>query len=105
MCSGLVKRGLEVGAFGLDRGGSQIADLADRLGRPHIADCLPGGKLLLHLAQEDRIAQGVSAGPALPRSAKTAHAVLDVKKEPLALLFAVIADVDPGISLLVDDGP
>src|SRR5262249_6408470 len=45
----------------------------------------------------------VGAGPALPGAAKAAHPVADVKKEPLALLFAVVADVGAGVGLLAHD--
>src|SRR5205807_9608682 len=41
--------------------------------------------------------------PALPAAAKAAHAVADIEEERLALLLAVVADVDAGLDLLVDD--
>src|SRR6185437_4959937 len=82
------------------RAGSEITDIADRLGRPHVADRLAGGELLLHDPLEHRVAQRVGAGPALPRAAKAAHPVADVEEEPLALLLAVVAEVDPGLGLL-----
>ena len=101
--AGVVERRLEVGALGLNRGGSQVTDLADRLGRPHVADCLSGSELLLHHLQKDRIAQRIGARAALPRPAKTAHAVADMEKEPFALLLAIVADVDTRLGLLFYD--
>jgi len=98
----LIESRPEVGAFGFNRGGSQIADLADRLGRPHIADRRPCGELLLHHLPKDRIAQRIGTSPALPRSAKPAHPVANVQKKPLALLLAIVADVDTRLGLLLD---
>src|SRR5271155_629449 len=103
MRPGVARRGPEVGTFGFDRLCTQIADFADRLWRPHVADRLLGGELLLHHPLECRIAQRVGARPALPRAAKAAHAVLNVEEETLALLLAVVADVDPRLGLLAQD--
>ena len=101
--SRLVEGGPEICAFGVDRGGPEIADFTYRLWRPHIADGFPGGELLLHHSLEDRIAQRIGPRPALPGSAKPAHAVPDVEEKPLALLLAVVADVDPCLGLLAQD--
>src|SRR5439155_7584125 len=103
MGAGLVECGLEIGAFGLDRGSPERTDLADRFGRPHVADRLPSCKLLLHHLLEYRVAHGVGAGPALPRAAKAAHPVADMKEEALALLLAVVADIGAGFGLLAHD--
>ncbi len=103
MCAGVLKRLAEIGDFGLDRVAAEIAYRADRLWRPHIADRLAGGELLLHDAAEYRIAQSIGAGAALPRAAKPAHPMTDVQKKAFALLFAVIGDVDAGFGLLFDD--
>src|ERR1700730_7862872 len=105
MRAGLVECRLEIGAFGLDRGRPERADLADRFGRPHVADRLSDGQLLLHRLLEYRVTQGIGAGPALPRTAKATHPVADVKKEALALLLAIVADVGARIDLLRDDSP
>jgi len=48
MRAGLAECRLEIGAFGLDRGSPERTNLADRFGRPHVADRLSGGELLLH---------------------------------------------------------
>src|SRR5437868_4222562 len=103
MGPGVAKRGPEVGTFGFDRLRTQIADFADRLWRPHVADRLLGGELLLHHLLECRIAQRVGARPALPRAAKTAHPMLDMEEEAFPLLLAVVGDVDLCLGLLAQD--
>ncbi len=103
MRPGLIECRAEIGAFGLDPAAAEIAHRVDRLGRPHIADRLAGGELFFHDPFEDRIAQRVGAGAALPRPAKPAHAVADVQEKTLALLFAVVADVDARRGLLADN--
>src|SRR5580704_8028984 len=103
MGPGVAERGPEVGTFGFDRRCTEIADFADRLGRPHVADRLLGGELLLHHLLECRIAQRVGARAALPRATKAGHAVLDVEEKAFPLLLAVVGDIDPCLSLLAQD--
>src|SRR4029077_19400738 len=68
-----------------------------------IADRLAAGEHLRHLRLEERIALGVAARPAPPAPADPAHAVAEIEKEGFALLLAIVADVDAGLDLLVDD--
>jgi hypothetical protein len=49
------------------------------------------------------IAFDIAARPALPAVVETAHPMPDVEKKCLALLLAVVADIDTGFDLLVDD--
>ena len=49
------------------------------------------------------VAFDIAARPALPTVAETAHPMPDVEKKRLALLLAVVADIDTGFDLLVDD--
>jgi hypothetical protein len=97
---GLVEHGAEIRALGVDGGRIKIAYLVDRLGRMHVADGGPARELLLHHALENRVTGGVAARPPLPGAAKAARPVLHVEEEALALLLAVVADVDPGGDLL-----
>ena len=101
--AGIVERRAEIGALGFDSTAAEIAHGANRLGRPHVADRLAAGKLRLHDRLEDRVAQRVGAGAPLPRPAKPAHPVADVQKEALALLLAIVGDVDPGLGLPAHD--
>ena len=55
---------------------------------------------LVGLLLEDRIALDVGALPPLPRAAEPAQPVADVEQERVALLLAVVADVDAGLDLL-----
>ena len=99
----LVERGAEIGAFGLQFAVIDIAHLADRKRRLVIADRLARRQRLRHLLLEDRVALDIAARPALPAAAEPAHAVADIEEERLALLLAVVADIDAGLDLLVDD--
>ena len=101
--SALVERGAEIGAFGLQLAVIDIAHLADRNRRLVIAYGLARSQRLRHLLLEDRVALDIAARPALPAPAEPAHAMADIEKERLALLLAVIADIDAGLDLLVDD--
>jgi hypothetical protein len=98
-----IERRLEVVAFGVDCGRIEVAHRADRLGRVHVADRGPARELLLHHALEDRVAGGVAARPPLPGAPEAAHPMLHVQEKALALLLAVVADVDPGGDLLGHD--
>src|SRR5262245_63270028 len=48
---------------------------------------------------ESRVAFDVRTRPALPHAAESRHAVPDIKKKSLALLLAVVADVDANLDL------
>ena len=100
---GVGERGAEIGDLGLDRVAAEIAHRADRLWRAHVADRRARGELLLHDPPKHRVAQRVGAGAALPRPAKTAHPVADVQEKALALLLAVVADIDARFGLFLDD--
>ena len=93
---GLVENGAEVHALGVDVVRIQVAHRADRLGRLEVADGAAAGHLLLAHALEDRVAHDVPARPPSRGAAEAAHPMLDVEEEALALLLAVVADVDPG---------
>src|SRR5215207_7432740 len=99
----LVERRAEIGASGLELAVVDVAHLADRARRLVIADRLAGRQHLRHLLLQDRVALDVAARPALPAAAEPAHAVADIEKERLALLLAVVADIDAGLDLAVDD--
>jgi hypothetical protein len=101
--AGLVERRLEVQALGVDEGRVEVAHRADRLRRSKVADRRPARRLLLEHALENRIADNVAARPALPGAAEAAHPMLDVEEKALALLLAVVADVDAGFDLLGHD--
>ena len=68
-----------------------------------IAHSLARGEHLRHLLLEKRIAFDIVARPALPAVAETAHPMPDVEKKRVALLLAVVADIDTGFDLLDDD--
>ena len=98
-----VERGAEVGAFALDRGVVLVADVADGGGQslaradPHLVRHFAGLRRL-----EDGIAVHVAARRASPGPAEAGHAAADVEEEGLALLLAVVADVDAGVALFAD---
>src|SRR5262249_2321936 len=69
----------------------------------HVRDRLARRQHLAHLRLQQRVALDIAARPAGPAVAEPTHAAPDVEKERLALLLAVIADIDPGGFLLVDD--
>ena len=52
---------------------------------------------------ERRVVRDVGEHLAGPAAAEPAHAVADVEEERLALLFAVVADIDAGGDLLRHD--
>ena len=95
----------EVAAFGLDRGGVDVAHLADR-GRQPVVGRHPGGarRRLLQIAlPEFRIAVDVGARRPLPGAAEPGEPLLEIEKEGVVLLLAVVADVDAGLHLLRHD--
>ena len=78
--------------------GVRIADRADRLRQPaDVVDRLLLQRRLVGLLHEDRIALDVGALAPLPRAAEPGEPVADVEDERVALLLAVVADVDAGI--------
>ena len=100
---GLLQRAPKILALGAHRRRVEVTHLGGRLGRQKIADRGAARLLLLQHLLEDRIAGDVAALPALPAAAKAAHAALDVEEEALALLLAIVADVDAGFDLLRHD--
>ena len=95
-----IERGPEVCAFGIDGGRIEIAHGADRFRLLEVADRLAARLLLLEHPQEHRIAERVAPLTPLPAAAEAAHPPLNVEKKALALLLAIVADVDPGLDLL-----
>src|SRR6202167_2149425 len=93
----------KISAFTRGLSGADIIDFADHLRRREIADHLLAGDLLLQRPLENRIVLDVGPRPALPRAAETRHPVADMKEEALALLLAIIADVESGLDLLRND--
>ena len=61
------------------------------------------GRGLERLLLEDRIALDVGALPSLPGAAEPAQAVAHVEQEGIALLLAIVGDIDAGLDLLGDD--
>ena len=103
--AGRVERGAEVRALGLHVARVRIADRADRLRQA--ADVVDGflrQRGLVGFLHEDRIALDVGALLPLPRAAEPGQPVADVEDERVALLLAVVADVDAGLDLLRHDG-
>ena len=100
----LVQRRQELVAFRLDQRGVEIRHRADRLRhRATVADRGPNAVLFRGPGPEARIFSEVGHRTAVPAAAEAAHAMADVKEERLALLLAVVADVDAGGDLLAHD--
>src|SRR6266446_3437753 len=93
----------KIGNLGIQFCVVDVTHFADRLGWLVIAHSLARGEHLRHLLLEKRITFDIAARPALPAVAETAHPMPDVEKKRLALLLAVVADIDTGFDLLVDD--
>ena len=91
-------------AFVVDRARVEIAHLADRLRqsaeRRHLR---PGGMLLRPHSLEFGIALDVRARRPLPAAAEAGEPGLEIKKKRIALLLAVVADVDARFALLCHD--
>ena len=103
--AGRVERRAEVGAFGLDLAGVRIRDGADRLRQAaDVVDRFLLQRGLVGLLHEDRIALDVGALAPLPRAAEPGQPVADVEQERVALLLAIVADVDARFGLLRHDG-
>ena len=96
----LIERGAEIGTLGADRARIEIAHLAHRHRRLEVADRGTPFLLLLHPSHELGVAHDIAPRVPLPASAEAAHPALQVKKKPLALLLAIVADVDPRGDLL-----
>lgn len=94
-------RGVAVGVAGRDRG-IDVADRTDRLGGAHQAHHRAAelGQLLL---DEPGVAQQVAHHRACADAAEAAQAMAHVGEEALARLLAVSGDVDPGVTLVLDD--
>src|SRR5438132_1768379 len=93
----------KIGNLGIQFCVADVTHFTNRLGWLVIAHSLARGEHLRHLLLENRISFDIAARPALPAVAETAHPVPDVEKKRLALLLAVVADIDTGFDLLVDD--
>ena len=102
--AGRIERGAEIAALGLHVAGVRIADVADCLRQPaNVVDGFFLQRSLVGLLHEDRITLDVGALAPLPRAAEPRQPVANVKEERVALLLAVVADVDAGFDLLCDD--
>src|SRR6185437_10358829 len=99
-----VERVAEIAALGLDQRRIEIAHLAHRLGWREIAHRLAGRELALHRRLEQRIALDIAARRALPGAAEAAEAMAQIEEEALALLLAIVADIDAAGDLLRNDG-
>src|ERR1051325_865048 len=97
--------GTEIGDLRFELAVIDIAHFADRLRRVHVRDRRARRQRFGHLFFEERVTLDIAARPALPAAAEPAHAVADIEEEGLALLLAIVADIDAGLSLLVDDLP
>ncbi len=96
----LVEHGFEVIAFVVDHAGIEVAHLADRLRQSAEGRHLSlGGVVLGPHALEFGIAVDVGARRALPAPAETGEPALEIEEEGIALLLAVVADVDPDLAL------
>src|SRR5262245_22114738 len=91
----------EIATLGFDRCRVRIADLANRLRQSaDVFDRFPLRRCLVAFLHENRIAFHIRALTALPRAAETAQAVPNVEHERVALLLAIVADIDAGLDLL-----
>ena len=93
----------EIATLRLHRIGIEIFDLPDRLRWVHVRYRLAARQHLAHLRLQQRITLDIAARPPRPTRTEPAHPALDVEKERLALLLAVIADIDARGGLFVDD--
>ena len=83
-----------------------IFHLADRLGQATERGDLGAAGMLLHPHPfELRIAVDVGAGRPLPAAAEPGQPAPEIEKKGIALLLAVVADVDAGLALPVDALP
>src|SRR6185295_2655480 len=100
-----VQGGAEIRALGLHRAGVRIADVANRFRQAaDVIDRFLPQRGLIGFLLEDRIALDIGALAALPRAAEPAQAIADVEQKRVALLLAIVADVDTGLDLLRHDG-
>src|SRR6266849_5138964 len=84
--------------------GIEIFYLADRLGQATERRNLRAGRMLLRPhALEFGVAIDVGAGRPLPAAAQSGQPIFQIEKERIALLLAIIADVDAGLALFVHD--
>jgi hypothetical protein len=90
----------------VDRAVVEISHLADRLRQPaQRGDLGLAGVLLRPHPLEFRIAVDVGARRPFPAAAEAGQPGLEIEKERVALLLAVVADIDAGRALLVHDPP
>ena len=78
-------------------------DFADRFGSRRVADRRVHRVMRRLPRLECRIVRDVGEHLARPAAAEAAHAMAHVEEERLALLFAVVADIDAGGDLLRHD--
>jgi hypothetical protein len=96
-----IEHGPEVAALVFDGLAVVIAHLTDRLGQPdQIGNADTASVLLGEHLLELRICIHIGAGRALPAAAETRKPLAQVEKERLALLLAIVADVDADLALL-----
>src|SRR4051794_38524260 len=95
--------GAKIGDLGIQFCVVDVTHLANRLGWLVIAHSLSRGEHLRHLLLQQRITFDVAPRPALPAVAETAHPMPDVEKKRLALLLTIVANIDTGLDLLIDD--
>ncbi len=92
---------LKMAALLRDRAGVKILDLASRLRQAAECGNLGAGRMLLRPhALEFRIAVDVGTRRPFPASAEAGQPALDIEKEGVALLLAVVADIDADFALL-----
>src|SRR5271154_3263833 len=93
-------------AFVRNRPSIEILHFANSLRQAAESRHLGAGGMLLHPhLLEFRVAVDVGARRPLPTSAKPRESVLEIEKEGIALLLAIIADVDTDLALLAHDAP
>jgi hypothetical protein len=99
-----IQRAAEILALGFHHRAIQIAYLTHRLGHTTgVADRLVDRVMRRLPSAEGWVVRDIGERPARPATAESAHAMADIKEERLALLFAVIADIDAGGDLLCND--
>ncbi|MEJ0070944.1 MAG: hypothetical protein WDO24_21910 [Pseudomonadota bacterium] len=85
----------KIAALGFDRARVGIADRPDRLWQTaDVVDRLPGRHGLAELLQEHRVALEIGPLATLPRAPQPGHAIAEIQHERIALLLAIIRDVD-----------
>src|SRR5262249_52517269 len=96
---------IEVAAFGFDGRGILVTDIADRHGQTLIGRyaCL-ARRLLQPTFLEHRIAINVSTRRPLPGPTETGQSLFQIEEKRIALLLAVVSNVDASFRLFRHDG-